>query len=134
MSELFRLSGTKERDSAIEAWLNRQQGELRAIARVWFEVMRECGDDVTEILHDGHPIACVSDAAFAYVNCFKAHMNVGFFRGAELSDPSNVLTGEGKLMRHVKLTGDSDVDVDALTTLIHAAYNDVKKRLVIEDK
>lgn len=45
----------------------------------WFEVMRDCGDDVRELLHDGHPTACIGDAAFGYVNAFKAHVNVGFF-------------------------------------------------------
>ena len=59
--------------------------ELGAIAQGWFEVMRDCGDEVRELLHDGHPTACVADAAFAYVNAFKAHVNVGFFRGAELA-------------------------------------------------
>ena len=59
-----------------------------AIAQHWFEVMRGCGDDVRELLHDGHPTACVGDAAFAYVNAFTAHVNVGFFRGAEIADPS----------------------------------------------
>ena len=47
--------------------------ELGAIARRWFEAMRECGDDVRELLHDGHPTACAGDAAFAYINAFKAH-------------------------------------------------------------
>jgi hypothetical protein len=36
-------------------------------------------DDVRELLHDGHPTACVGDAAFVYVNAFTAHVNVGFF-------------------------------------------------------
>jgi hypothetical protein len=34
---------------------------------------------------------------------FTAHVNVGFFRGAELSDPNGLLQGTGKFMRHVKL-------------------------------
>ena len=62
-------------------------GELGEISQRWFEVMRDCGDDIRELLHDGHPTACVSEAAFAYVNAFKAHVNVGFFRGAEIADP-----------------------------------------------
>ena len=67
--------------------MHEHSGELGAIAQRWFEVMRDCGDDVRELLHDGHPTACVGDAAFAYVNAFKAHVNVGFFRGAEIADP-----------------------------------------------
>ena len=84
MSQLFRFPSSVRRDPAIEAWMREHAGELGATAQRWFEVMRDCGDDVRELLHDGHPTACVGDAAFAYVNAFKAHVNVGFFRGAEI--------------------------------------------------
>ena len=107
-------------------------GELGAIAQRWFEVMRGCGDDVRELLHDGHPTACVGNAAFGYVNAFTAHVNVGFFRGAEISDPAHLLEGTGKLMRHVKLRPDRDVDATALTKLIATAYTDMKERLKVE--
>ena len=53
-----------KRDPAIERWMDEHPGELGAIARRWFEVMRGCGDDVRELLHDGYPTACVGDAAF----------------------------------------------------------------------
>jgi len=106
--------------------------ELGAIAQHWFEVMRNCGDDVTELLHDGHPTACVGDAAFGYVNAFKAHVNVGFFRGAELADPVGLLEGTGKFMRHVKLRPQRKVDATALTQLIEAAYTDMKRRVEAE--
>jgi len=107
-------------------------GELGEIARKWFEVMRECGDDVRELLHDGHPTACVDDAAFAYANAFKAHVNVGFFRGAELADPDRLLEGSGRFMRHVKLRPGQRVDEAALRTLIRAAYVDMKQRVEAE--
>ncbi len=104
-------------------------GELGAIARHWFDVMRGCGDDVRELLHDGHPTACVGEAAFAYVDAFKAHVNVGFFRGAELTDPEGLLEGTGRVMRHVKLRPGGGVDAGALTRFIETAYTDMKTRL-----
>jgi hypothetical protein len=91
--------------------------------------MRDCDDDVCELMHDGYPTACVEDAAFAYVGVFKAHVNVGFFRGAELDDPEGLLEGSGKYMRHVKLRPDRDVDDSALMKLIESAYMDMKRRL-----
>ena len=94
--------------------------------------MGSCGDDVRELLHDGHPTACVGDAAFVYVNAFKAHVNVGFFRGAELSDPKGLLEGTGKFMRHVKLSPERNVDTVALTKLIETAYADMKGRIARE--
>ena len=112
--------------------MREHSGELGAIAQRWFEVLRDCGDDVRELLHDGHPTACVSDAAFGYVNAFKAHVNVGFFRGAELSDPNGLLEGAGKFMRHVKLRPEHEVNAAALMKLIEAAYIDMKERLNVE--
>ena len=103
--------------------------ELGALARRWFEVMRSCGDDVRELLHDGHPTACVGDAAFAYVNAFKAHVNVGFFFGAFLKDPAGLLEGSGKRMRHVKVRPGEEANTPELEKLIGAAYADIKKRI-----
>lgn len=129
MNQLFLLPSAVERDPAIEDWMHDHAGELGAFARRWFEVMRRCGDDVRETLHDGYPTACVGDAAFAYVNAFSAHVNVGFFHGAALADPAGLLVGTGKFMRHVKLGPGREVDDDALEQLIEAAYADLKNRL-----
>jgi hypothetical protein len=129
MSRLMRFPGAVEKDPAIDAWMLQHSNELGAIARRWFETMRNCGSDVRELLHDGHPTACVGDAAFAYVNAFKDHVNVGFFRGTELSDPKGLLEGTGKFMRHVKLSPEREVDAAALTTLIKTAYAEIKGAL-----
>jgi hypothetical protein len=132
MNQLLRFSGSVKRDPAIETWMKAHTGELGVIARHWFEVMRKCGDDVRELLHDGHPTACIADAAFGYVNAFKAHVNVGFFRGAEIADPEGLLEGTGKFMRHVKLRPDRAFNAPALRKLIDTAYTDMKERVQAE--
>ena len=58
------------RDPAVDAWFDQRSAQLGAIAREWFLRMRDCGDDVRELLHDGHPTACVGEAAFGYANVF----------------------------------------------------------------
>ena len=123
---LFRVNGTVTRDPAVDSWLKSRDGELGAIARQWFAVMRKCGDEVREVLHDGCPTACLGDAAFAYVGVFTAHVNVGFFRGALLPDPAGLLQGNGKLMRHVKVRPGIAVDTQALNKLVELAYSDIK--------
>ena len=132
MSQLMRFPSAVKRDPAVAVWMHEHPGKLGTIARRWFEVIRGCGDDVRELLHDGQPTACVADAAFAYVDAFKAHVNVGFFRGAEIPDPMGLLEGTGKFMRHVKLRPERDVDATALTTLIETAYADMKARMKAE--
>ena len=132
MTQLMRFSNPVRRDPTIESWMKDHEGPLGAIAKHWFVVMRKCGEDVRELLHDGHPTACVTDAGFAYVNAFKAHVNVGFFRGAEMVDPDGLLEGTGKFMRHVKLRPGREVDAKALTRLIETAYADMKGRVRAE--
>lgn len=129
MSRIFRLSRSIKRSPEVELWMRSHSDELGEIAQYWFHVIRDCGDDVRELLHDGQPTACVGDAAFAYVNTFKTHVNVGFFCGAELPDPAGLLEGTGKFMRHVKLRPEHQVDAAELRKLINAAYAEIKKRL-----
>jgi hypothetical protein len=128
-TDLLRFNGTVERDPAIDAWMKNHASELRTIAHDWFQVMRNCGDEVRELLHDGCPTACLGDAPFGYVNVFTAHVNVGFFHGAALPDPARLLQGTGKFMRHVKLRPGTPTNAAALTSLIHTAYLDIKARV-----
>ena len=131
-TELLRFNGAVERDPAIDAWMNEHPEELGAIAHQWFEVMRKCGDEVRELLHDGHPIACLGDAPFGYVNVFTSHVNVGFFHGAALPDPDRLLQGAGRFMRHVKLRPGTAANPAALSRLIEVAYSDIRSR--VEDE
>jgi hypothetical protein len=128
-TELLRFNGTLEHDTRIEAWMKDHAGELGAIADHWFEVMRKCGDEVREILHDGCPVACLGDVPFGYVNVFTSHVNVGFFQGAGLPDPDRLLQGTGNYMRHVKLRPGTATNPAALHELIVAAYADIKARV-----
>lgn len=125
---LMRFPGAIRRDPAVEAWFRKPDDELRRFALPWFDVMRGCGPDVREVLNDGHPIACVEDAAFGYVDAFRAHVNVGFFHGAALDDPAGLLEGTGKRMRHAKLRWGQSVKAGALSELIAAAYRDTRMR------
>ena len=126
---LLRFNGAVERDPAIDAWMQQHPGHLGSIARRWFEVMRNCGDEVREVLHDGCPVACLGDAPFGYVDVFTAHANVGFFHGASLPDPAHLLQGAGKFMRHVKLKPGTPANEAALRALIDRAYFDIKARV-----
>jgi hypothetical protein len=126
------FEGAVKRDPDIDTWLDEQAPELGAIATRWFSLMRECGDDVRELMHDGCPVACVGDTPFGYVNVFKAHVNVGFFLGAELDDPAGLLEGTGRRMRHVKVRPGSDLDIAALSALVRAAYAEVRSRLIAD--
>ena len=122
----MRFESAAEFDPAVDRWFERQAPGLGGLAKCWFDVMRSCGNDVRELLHDGHPTACIGDAAFCYVNAFTAHVNVGFFLGAWLDDPVQLLEGSGKRMRHVKLKPNDLPEFKDLESLIHSAYDEMQ--------
>jgi len=133
-TRLLRFDGAARRDPEVQGWLDGSPEPLRAMVRPWFERMRECGDDVRELMHDGCPTVCVGDAGFAYVNTFTAHANVGFLRGSALPDPRGLLEGEGKLGRHVKLRPGVPVDTAALGALIREAYLEISACVRAEEE
>lgn len=63
------------------------------------------------------------------MDVYTAHINVGFFRGVDLPDPSGLLEGTGRIMRHVKLRPGAAIDAAALSALITAAYADMRARV-----
>ena len=128
-ANLLRFNGAVVRDPAVDRWMKAHAGELGTMAQEWFEVMRGCGDDVRELVHDGCPVACLGDAPFGYVDVFTSHVNVGFFHGTALPDPARLLQGSGKFMRHVKLKPGAPANAAALNRLIDAAYWDIKARV-----
>jgi hypothetical protein len=127
--DILRFPTAVRHDPAIDAWLAAQREDLRPLVVTWFQAMRALGDDVRELMHDGMPTACVDDGAFAYVNAYKAHVNVGFLFGALLPDPAGLLEGTGKRGRHVKLRPGRPADADALARLVEAACEDIRARL-----
>jgi hypothetical protein len=49
---------------------------------------------------------------------FKRHVNLNFFRGAELYDPQGILAGRGNQVRHVSFRTINDIDESVLQALI----------------
>lgn len=52
------------------------------------------------------------------IQVFKGHVNLNFFRGAQLHDPQRILVGSGKRVRHISFRTINDVDDLVLRALI----------------
>jgi hypothetical protein len=59
-----------------------------------------------------------------YVAIYPAHINLGFYHGATLSDPTALLEGTGKGLRHVKVKSLAAVNGAAFAQLVRAAIAD----------
>jgi len=63
------------------------------------------------------------------VQPFMAHVNLGFYWAVELPDPEGLLTGSGRLHRHVTMRSAADIDNPAVRALLEAAYRRKKSNV-----
>jgi hypothetical protein len=62
-----------------------------------------------------------SNGPFAYIKAFSQSVNIGFWRGVQLDDPSGILVGDGDRMKHVTLREGDAIPTDALDGLVRQA-------------
>ncbi|MEI9973971.1 MAG: DUF1801 domain-containing protein [Ignavibacteriota bacterium] len=67
---------------------------------------------------------------FCHIATYTTHVNLGFNRGAMLPDPNRVLMGSGKLIRHITIHNESDLERPYLRRYLQAAIEQVGGRPV----
>ncbi len=70
--------------------------------------------------------------AYACALPYRDHVNLAFYRGAELPDPEGLLRGTGKAMRHVPLVGADQLDAPAIRALLVAAREERRLALRLD--
>jgi hypothetical protein len=56
-----------------------------------------------------------------YLHAEEDHVQLGFYRGSTMKDPGQLLVGNAKHVRHVKVRTARDIDRDAFSQLIAQA-------------
>ncbi len=110
----------------VEEFLSSLSQDVREIARALRGRIRELVPDAVERRHGGWKIVGYSwDGSMKSSICAIAphleRVNLQFFRGTDLKDPSGLLAGTGKSGRHVTLREASDVERPEVAELIRQA-------------
>lgn len=85
--------------------------------------------DANELLYHTHALTSVfsiSDKlsdAFCMIPIYTSHLNLGFNKGNLLKDPHHLLTGTGKLIRHIDIQKSADYKNPKVRALITAAID-----------
>ena len=66
---------------------------------------------------------------YVYILPYKSWVNLGFYQGAILKDPAQLLEGTGKKLRHIKIHSIEDVGNTAIRKLIEAALQERREAL-----
>jgi len=64
---------------------------------------------------------------FCHVVTYSSSVNLGFNRGALLPDPNRELAGSGKLIRHITIRNERDLDRQVIRRFLQAAIEQVTR-------
>jgi len=106
----------------VEEWLEKLPSDLQIITRELIAVARKNMPKVHEFIYHDAVGYSVNDSPFDRI-CYiapqkKGYVNFGFFFGADLRDSKNLLVGEGKRLRHVKIWSVEEAKNPGLAKLI----------------
>ena len=93
----------------VDSWVSEHDPAIRQIAQTLRQLIRSTAPQLRETIKWGNPTYS-GDENIMYLAATDSYVNLGFFNGASLSDPSGRIAGTGKRMRHVKVRALEDVD------------------------
>lgn len=114
-------------DPQLLGFLEAYDRHISDLALALREIILEEAPDASESIYQTYTVAIwfgfsgkMKDM-FCYIATNRGHVNLGFPLGASLPDPSRVLEGDGKTMRHIKFRSQTDVERPFVRRYIQAA-------------
>ena len=113
---------------SLEEFLSSLPPDVQPITRELCAVARKKMPGAHEFIYHNAVGYSVSDSPFDRI-CYiapqkKGYVNLGFFFGAGLSDPKELLVGEGKRLRHAKVWSVEEAKNPALAKLIAETWKE----------
>lgn len=106
----------------VEKFFSSYDPDVSELARSARALVRRLAPDAEEkLLRPWKTVAYGRSEKFCAVSPHQAWVNLQFHSGASLPDPSGLLEGTGKSMRHVKIEAVRDLKRRPLAALIRAA-------------
>jgi len=100
---------------------------VRKLALAARKLILEEAPEASELIYEVYTIAAhftftgKAGDAFVFTTTHAKWVNLGFNFGSLLSDPFELLQGEGKWIRHVRLSSIADLEASGVRELVRAA-------------
>ena len=116
---------------AIEEFLARYPDDIQTISRTLRALVKRTMPQAHEYLvarhnHFGYATSDAARDRFMYICPMKDYVRFGFYYGGQLDDPEQLLEGEGKRLRHIKVRTMQEAKQPALKRLVKAAWTEAK--------
>lgn len=101
--------------------------EVAALARQAKALLQDVMPNIVEVAWPKQNIAGYGigpkkmSEQFCYIGVYKTRINFGFYYGADLPDPENLLEGSGKMLRHIKISRPAQLETPAVRNLVVTA-------------
>jgi hypothetical protein len=106
---------------SFDAYLADQKPRNQRIIQALRKFVKQTEPRLSETVKWGNGCWVGTRGPVAYVYSATEYVQFGFFRGAALKDPKELLEGDGKYVRHVKVRKTSEIDERAFTALLKQA-------------
>ncbi len=107
-------------EKTVDAYIDGIGDDRGAIVAALRHIIRTAAPGARETIKWAQPVY-ESGGPFAYIKAFGKSVNLGFWRGSEIRDPSGLLTGDGDRMRHVTLVSLDEVRPDLFADWVRQA-------------
>lgn len=104
----------------VDTYIKQLKGWQREVVTTLRGIVRNQARDAEEGIMWSQPVYTLNGPV-CYIKAFSDHVNFGFWRGNEIDDPEDLLTGELPTMRHVTIRHVNDVKRDAFEALVRSA-------------
>lgn len=108
------------RHTDVDSYIGALDPGLASLARGLRAVVVAAVPEAVESIKWSHP-TYESGGPFCYIRAFSGYVNLGFWRGAALDDPTGVVRTTGRTMGHVRITTPAQIDTDVLGGLLRQA-------------
>ena len=125
------MANTKTGDPAVDTFLKGYSPQVREIAVKAREAILSVMPDATEKVYPGWKVIQYAAGAdmksvFAAISPQRERVNLGLANGVDLKDPDGLLEGDGKAIRHIKLTSPEAAGAPAVRELVRGALQALK--------
>ncbi len=110
--------------SDIDDFLAKYLPEMQAITQRLRAIVNTRGQEIlyAKDNHFGYSFSGKAHERILYICPMQKYVRLGFMRGTQLPDPQQLLVGEGKWLRHIKVKTLEQADDAAVKALVEAAW------------
>lgn len=123
---------------SFEDLLDMMEPDLRPIGTKLKEIVSDLDPNAVEVVRLGDRAATYGvgpkkmSEGYVYILPHAKWINLGFYKGADLPDPTGLLEGTGAKMRHVKIRDEASCQNPAIRDLLIAALAERRSALKLD--